>query len=71
MSRARWKNKQWAATITKCECGGYHFPHRKGSGACDYSARADYYQAKRQGLSEAEAMQLLSATELEKMFPLK
>lgn len=49
----------------KCECIGYWFPHRKGGGACEFSVRADYYAAKRQGLSEAEALQLLNSSVLE------
>jgi len=54
----------------KCKCLGYWFPHRKGGGACEHSSKADYYHALRQGLSQAEAMQLLSVSDLEKLFPL-
>lgn len=54
----------------KCGCMGYWFPHRKGEGACEFSPRADYYAALRRGLSQAEAMQLLSVADLEKFFPL-
>jgi hypothetical protein len=61
----------WRATRERCNCGGYHFPHRYGGGACHYGPRADYYLAKRQGLSEAEAQQFLSVTHLEQMFPVK
>lgn len=54
----------------KCQCGGYWFPHRKGGGACDHSSRADYYRALRAGLPLSECQQLLSAADLERMFPL-
>lgn len=53
----------------KCDCGGYHFPHRRGSGACHYSSRADYYAAVRAGLPAEECQQLLSAADLRRMFP--
>ena len=33
----------------KCECGGYHFPHRRGGGACDASPRQAIYIAIRGG----------------------
>ena len=49
----------------KCECSGYWFPHRRTSGACIHSKRADYYAGLRAGLSPAEAMQLLNANVLE------
>ncbi len=52
-----------------CWCSGYHFPHRKTSGACDHSSRADYYHAIRAGLSVAECMALLSAADLRRFFP--
>lgn len=54
-----------------CWCGGYWFPHRKGGGACEHSPRADYYIALRYGASVAEAMLMLSAAQIERMFPLK
>lgn len=57
-------------TRLKCSCGGYWFPHRKGGGACIYSPSADYHQAIRAGLSQADAMALLSADVLERVFPL-
>lgn len=48
MSR-RWKRNQ----RLKCECGGYHFPHRKGGGACYSSKTRDIHVAIRGGnLSE-------------------
>lgn len=53
----------------KCDCGGYHFPHRRGGGACIHSERADFYHALRQGVPLSEAMQLLTAGQLEAMFP--
>lgn len=72
--RQRWLRtpaggKVWQATQAKCLCGGYHFPHRKGSGACLASAYSDYHLALRQGLSEAEAQQLLSQDALDQHFP--
>ena len=33
----------------KCVCGGYHFPHRRGGGACDSSPRQAIYIALRGG----------------------
>lgn len=60
----------WASTKLRCGCTGYHFPHRRGGGACEHSPRADYYRAKRAGLPESEAQELLSAAQLESMFPL-
>ena len=30
-----------------CACGGYHFPHRKGGGACDHSKTRDLHLARR------------------------
>lgn len=65
MSKAQWLRRK----REKCECGGYWFPHRRGGGACSHSPRADYYLALRQGMSQAEAMQLLAVHILERMFP--
>lgn len=56
--------------LQKCGCGGYWFPHRKGGGACDFSPRADYYRAIRDGATVPEAQLLLSVDQLERMFPL-
>lgn len=53
-----------------CWCGGYWFPHRKGGGACHHSPRSDYYLALRAGVPEHEAMQLLSAADLRRLYPL-
>lgn len=64
-------SKRWRRNLAlKCQCGGYHFPHRKGSGACVHSPRAAYYVALRCGATVAEAQQELSAEQLERMFPL-
>lgn len=57
--------------VQKCMCGGYWFPHRHGSGACDYSAYRDYHLALRQGVPVAEAMLLLTADQLDIQHPLK
>lgn len=54
----------------KCCCSGYHFPHRRGGGACNHSPRADYYIALRNGATRAEAMAELSVDQLERMFPI-
>lgn len=53
-----------------CWCGGYWFPHRKGGGACHHGTRSDYYLALRAGVPESEAMQLLSAADLRRLYPL-
>lgn len=53
-----------------CGCLGYWFPHRKGGGACDHSSRADYYHAVRAGLPEPQCLELLSAADLRRMFPI-
>jgi hypothetical protein len=66
MGSKRWKRNR----TRKCDCGGYHFPHRKGSGACIYGTRADFYAARRAGLPLKQCMELLSAADLERMFPL-
>jgi len=50
-----------------CTCGGYHFPHRRGSGACIHSARSEYYLALRQGVPQSDAEALLWAHVLETM----
>lgn len=63
--------RAWSGTVDRCNCGGYHFPHRKGGGACNHSPRSDYYVARRQGLAEEEAQELLSAEQLDRLFPLK
>lgn len=52
-----------------CDCGGYHFPHRRRSGACYSSPRADYYAALR--ADDPEALALLSAADLRRFFPLE
>jgi hypothetical protein len=73
MTRARWtatRPRQWTATRDKCNCGGYSFPHRKGSGMCDHSARSDYYRAIRDGVPALEALQHLSVNMLEQVAPL-
>lgn len=57
-----WKDKRGRLV---CGCMGYHFPHRKGGGACDHSPRVEYYIALRAG--EPEALALLWADKLERM----
>lgn len=51
-----------------CDCGGYHFPHRWGGGACYHSSRAAFYWAR--SLPLKERMELLSAADLDRLFPL-
>jgi hypothetical protein len=74
MTRARHANIEgqriWTGTHQRCGCLGYHFPHRKGGGACEHSPRVDYYRAKRAGLAEGEAQELLSVDQIERMFPI-
>lgn len=55
----------------KCDCGGYHFPHRRGGGACVFSSRRDFYAAVRDGVPLAEAQQHLSAADLRRMWPIE
>jgi hypothetical protein len=57
-------------TRLACRCMGYHFPHRRRGGACEHNTAADYWHALRSGLPKDEAMQLLSAADLDRMFPL-
>lgn len=54
-----------------CGCGGYHFPHRKTGGACEYGppSRVDFYRAVRQDVPPSEAMALLSVGDLRRIFP--
>lgn len=57
----------WRNTRRRCDCSGYWFPHRKTGGACEHGPRRDYYHALRSGYSREEAMQLLSAEQLERL----
>ncbi len=41
----RWRRNQ----RLKCECGGYHFPHRRGGGACAHSKTCRLHWAIRGG----------------------
>lgn len=52
-----------------CSCSGYWFPHRRTSGACDHSSRADYHRALRAGVPLTECMALLSAADLRRFYP--
>lgn len=49
MGSRRWQRNR----RLKCGCMGYHFPHRRGGGACDHSPTADYHRAKRDGDPDA------------------
>lgn len=42
----------------KCDCGGYHFPHRRGGGLCYHSKTRGIHLAKRFGSADdvAEAV---------------
>jgi hypothetical protein len=66
-TQAYWRRHR----LQKCMCAGYHFPHRKTGGACEHGARADYYRAIASGCTQAEAQELLSSDQLERMFPLE
>lgn len=59
----------WRNTRLRCDCMGYHFPHRRGGGACDSSPRRDYYHALRCGMDKGEALAMLSADQLERWAP--
>lgn len=49
MGSSRWaRNRR-----LKCGCGGYHFPHRRGGGACFHSPTCNYHRAKRDGDPDA------------------
>lgn len=59
-------------TRLRCDCGAYHFPHRKGGGACDHATpgKRDYFLMLRQGVSAATAMAELSEADLNRLHPL-
>lgn len=57
-------------TRLRCDCGGYWFPHRKTGGACDHGPRRDFFIAIRGGATISDAMQELSADQLNRMFPI-
>lgn len=61
---------KWRNTRLRCDCMGYWFPHRRGGGNCEHSARPDFYMVLRGGGSLAEAQQMLTADQLDQMFPL-
>lgn len=44
----RWRRNQ----RLKCVCIGYHFPHRRGGGACDHSRTRELHVAIRGGNAE-------------------
>jgi hypothetical protein len=46
-----WRDKRGRRV---CACGGYHFPHRRGGGACDHSKTCAIHRAKR--LKDPEAI---------------
>jgi hypothetical protein len=49
---------KWRKRPKPCHCGGYWFPHRKGSGACEHNgADAIRHIAKRLGLSPTETQE--------------
>lgn len=63
---------KWRNTRLRCDCGAYHFPHRKGGGACDRATpgKRDYFLMLRQGVSAATAMAELSEADLNRPHPL-
>lgn len=60
-------SRLWRNTRLRCDCGGYHFPHRRTGGACIHGARSEYYHALRAGVPKNDAEALLWADKLEKM----
>ena len=71
MKDAGWRSQnRWRNTRLRCDCLGYHFPHRKSGGACEHSPRRSYYWALRNGATRQDAMLELSAAQIEVMFPL-
>ena len=67
----RDKNGVWVDKRGKkvCDCGGYHFPHRKTSGACHQGPRADYYAALRADMPAGECMEILGVGDLRRLYP--
>ena len=54
---ARGRSPRWKRNRKfKCVCGGYHFPHRRGGGACIHSPRAVYHYLIRDGDSHEDAV---------------
>jgi len=49
---------------------GSWFPHRRGGGGCEHSARRDFYVVLRNGGTLADAQQMLTADQPDAMFPL-
>lgn len=75
MTRARWLTtpnggRLWTATLQRCNCAGYPFPHRKTGGACLAGPRSDYYRAVQAGENKLEALLHLSVDQLERHFPI-
>jgi hypothetical protein len=48
-----------------CTCGAYHYPHRRGGGACVHGPLAAYYVALRCGATVPQAEAELWAGKLE------
>lgn len=42
-----------------CNCEGYHFQHRPGSGCCDQNPRGAIVDARRRGASAEEILDIL------------
>lgn len=61
------RRRLWRNTLHRCDCGGYHFLHRRTGGACIHGPRSDYYHALRQGMPRNEAEALLSVNQLERL----
>lgn len=59
--------RTWRNTRLRCDCGGYHFPHRKGGGACYHGPRSDYFLALRNGVPRNDAEALLWANQLDRL----
>lgn len=58
--RASFASMQRHAAATHhtaaCTCGGYHYPHRPGSGCCERNVWAELRQAERDSASEEELL---------------
>ena len=52
-----------------CTCGGYHFPHRRGSTYCDSHPLGPANQASRAGATPEEFASIVAELELERTCP--
>ena len=47
---AMQRHKAATGHLAPCNCGGYAFPHRPGSGCCELNPYAEFNAARRAGL---------------------